>query len=177
MRRDCLKVTPISPLFMTAGVLRQIKCLCVCAVSLRMWNMLLFVIQCLCWTLSASYAGYDLDAVAYFGPLSHFPGFLLTWEKKSALAFIKDQFWFVWTLPSKGYAGVFGLGTAQVLYNQNFWHIFSNWHKFELRSHEDLCWAGFFVLADVHVGTVDWLNSGTTETNAEFWILMFLLKE
>lgn len=98
-------------------------------------------------------------------------------EKKSALAFIKDQFWFVWTLPSKGYAGVFGLGTAQVLYNQNFWHIFSNWHKFELRSHKDLCWAGFFVLADVRVGTVDWLNSGTTEMNAEFWIVMFLLKE
>lgn len=84
MRRDCLKVTPISPLFMTAGVLRQIKCLCVCAVSLRMWNMLLFVIQRLRWTLSASYTGYDLDAVAYFGALSHFPGFLLTWEKKKA---------------------------------------------------------------------------------------------
>lgn len=43
-----------------------------------------------------SLSGEDLDAVAYFGALSHFPGFLLTLEgEKKCWLFITDQFWFV----------------------------------------------------------------------------------
>lgn len=35
--------------------------------------MLLFVIQCLSWTLSANNTGYDLDLVTYFDAFISFP--------------------------------------------------------------------------------------------------------